>query len=146
MRSADRQMPFLTYLPLGMPPHHIWLLTNQIAYPRYAASSLASNDFVRSMLGAAMPLASYPLFHNLGIDWGNTLLGFVSLVFLPIPYVPFLSSFPPPLLPFLLLLLFNDAVFDVLWRLEEILMIDGYYSSMGVDYEIYHPWHYMMIN
>lgn len=42
------------------------------------------------MLGAAMPLASYPLFHNLGIDWGNTLLGFVSLVFLPIPYVPFL--------------------------------------------------------
>jgi len=39
------------------------------------------------MLGAAMPLASYPLFHNLGIDWGNTLLGFVSLVFLPIPYV-----------------------------------------------------------
>jgi hypothetical protein len=46
------------------------------------------------MLGAAMPLASYPLFHNLGIDWGNTLLGFVSLVFLPIPYVPsFLSLF-----------------------------------------------------
>jgi DHA1 family multidrug resistance protein-like MFS transporter len=41
------------------------------------------------MLGAAMPLASYPLFHNLGIDWGNTLLGFVSLVFLPIPYVLF---------------------------------------------------------
>jgi DHA1 family multidrug resistance protein-like MFS transporter len=40
-------------------------------------------------LGAAMPLASYPLFHNLGIDWGNTLLGFVSLVFLPIPYVLF---------------------------------------------------------
>jgi hypothetical protein len=46
------------------------------------------------MLGAAMPLASYPLFHNLGIDWGNTLLGFVSLVFLPIPYVPpFVSAF-----------------------------------------------------
>jgi hypothetical protein len=43
-------------------------------------------------LGAAMPLASYPLFHNLGIDWGNTLLGFVSLVFLPIPYVLLLPT------------------------------------------------------
>jgi hypothetical protein len=55
------------------------------------------------MLGAAMPLASYPLFHNLGIDWGNTLLGFVSLVFLPIPYVLLLSTLSLflPLSPFI---------------------------------------------
>lgn len=37
------------------------------------------------MLGAGMPLAALPLFHNLGIAWGNSLLGFVSLLFLPIP-------------------------------------------------------------
>jgi DHA1 family multidrug resistance protein-like MFS transporter len=81
-------MPFLTYLPLGKSsrPRHRGK-ADKSAYPRYAASSLASNDFVRSMLGAGAPLISYPLFHNLGIDWGNTLLGFVSLLFLPIPYV-----------------------------------------------------------
>jgi len=66
-------MPFLTYLP------H--------AYPEYAASVLASNDFFRSMMGAGMPLAAHGLFVNLGIDWGNSLLGFLTVLFVPIPFV-----------------------------------------------------------
>lgn len=68
-------MPFLTYLP------H--------AYPEYAASVLASNDFVRSMMGAGMPIAANPLFKNLGIAWGNTLLGCVTVLFIPIPFALF---------------------------------------------------------
>jgi DHA1 family multidrug resistance protein-like MFS transporter len=64
-------MPALLYLP--------------DAYPRYAASALASNDFVRSVMGAAMPIASVPLFHNLGVDWGNTIIGLVSVLFIPLP-------------------------------------------------------------
>ena len=39
-----------------------------------------------------MPLVARPLFNNLGIDWGNTLLGCLTVVFIPIPYV----SFSPP--------------------------------------------------
>jgi len=79
-------MPFLTYLP------H--------AYPQYAASVLASNDFFRSMMGAGMPLAARPLFNNLGIDWGNTLLGCLTVLFIPIPFVlyrygPWLRSKSP---------------------------------------------------
>jgi len=66
-------MPFLTYLP------H--------AYPTSAASVLASNDFVRSMMGAGMPLASVPLFHNIGIAWGNTMLGCLTVLFIPIPFI-----------------------------------------------------------
>lgn len=66
-------MPYLNYLT--------------VAYPRYAASALASNDFVRSMMGAGMPIAAYPLFHNLGIAWGNSVLGFCTIAFLPIPFV-----------------------------------------------------------
>ncbi|WWC72328.1 uncharacterized protein I206_106290 [Kwoniella pini CBS 10737] len=66
-------MPFLTYLP------H--------AYPEYAASVLASNDFFRSMMGAGMPLAAHGLFVNLGIDWGNTLLAFLTVLFIPIPFI-----------------------------------------------------------
>ncbi|ORX38204.1 major facilitator superfamily domain-containing protein [Kockovaella imperatae] len=65
-------MPILTYLP------H--------TYPQYAASVLASNDFFRSMLGAGMPLAAHGLFVNLGIDWGNSLLGFLTVLFIPIPF------------------------------------------------------------
>lgn len=58
-----------------------------VAYPRYAASALASNDFVRSMMGAAMPIVAYPLFHNLGVDWGTSVLGFASVAFAPIPFL-----------------------------------------------------------
>jgi len=68
-------LPFLTYLPQ--------------AYPEYAASVLASNDFVRSAFGAGMPLASVPLFKNLGIAWGNTILGCLTVLFLPIPFILF---------------------------------------------------------
>lgn len=58
-----------------------------IAYPNCPASALASNDFVRSMMGAAMPIVARPLFNNLGIDWGNSLMGFISVAFIPIPFV-----------------------------------------------------------
>ncbi|WRT67688.1 uncharacterized protein IL334_004660 [Kwoniella shivajii] len=64
--------PFLTYLPY--------------AYPQYAASALASNDFFRSMMGAGMPVVAHPLFGNLGIDWGNTLIGILTVCMIPIPF------------------------------------------------------------
>ncbi|OCF33943.1 hypothetical protein I316_04289 [Kwoniella heveanensis BCC8398] len=63
--------PFLTYLPY--------------AYPKYAASALASNDFFRSMLGAGMPVVAHPMFAKLGIAWGNTLLGLLTVLLIPIP-------------------------------------------------------------
>lgn len=59
--------------------------TDVSAYPRYAASALASNDFARSLMAAAMPIVSVPLFHNLGIDWGNTIIGGCSVLFIPLP-------------------------------------------------------------
>ena len=36
-----------------------------------------------------MPLAAAPLFHNLGIAWGNSLLGFVAIAFVPVPWLLF---------------------------------------------------------
>ena len=46
-------MPFLSYLPHGPPVRlsPVLMLTGSSAYPEYAASVLASNDFFRSMLG-----------------------------------------------------------------------------------------------
>lgn len=45
-----------------------------LSYPQYAASLFAGNDFLRSSLAAGSIHFSYPMFHNLGIDKGITLL------------------------------------------------------------------------
>lgn len=45
-----------------------------LTYPAYAASLFAGNDFARSMLAAAAILFSRPLFMNLGIGPGVSLL------------------------------------------------------------------------
>tara|TARA_R110002003_G_scaffold48_44_gene4271 strand:+ start:9823 stop:11688 length:1866 start_codon:yes stop_codon:yes gene_type:complete len=46
-----------------------------LVYPQYAASLFAGNDFSRSALAAGAIHFSYPLFHNLGVDRGVSLLG-----------------------------------------------------------------------
>lgn len=79
-------MPYLSYLAA--------------AYPDHAASALASNDFVRSLMGAAMPIVARPLFNNLGIAWGNSVFAFAAIAFIPLPFLllwygPWLRSKSP---------------------------------------------------
>jgi DHA1 family multidrug resistance protein-like MFS transporter len=80
------------------------------AYVVYSASVLASNDFMRAAFGAGAPLFArryrprlrqwslltlfllFPsildgLFVNLGIAWGDTLLGLISVLFIPLPFL-----------------------------------------------------------
>ncbi|KAK2624699.1 hypothetical protein QTJ16_005892 [Diplocarpon rosae] len=57
------------------------------AYTQYAASAVAAATILRSLLGAFMPLAGQPLYDKLGIGWGNSLLGFLSLAMVPVPWV-----------------------------------------------------------
>lgn len=54
------------------------------AYPRYAASVLAGNDFMRSSFGAGFPLFATAMFHNLGVGWACTLLGCLTVLFVPL--------------------------------------------------------------
>jgi len=56
------------------------------AYPRYAASVLAGNDFLRSSFGGAFPLFASAMFHNLEVGWACTLLGCLTVLFLPYPF------------------------------------------------------------
>ncbi|OJJ07552.1 hypothetical protein ASPVEDRAFT_178263 [Aspergillus versicolor CBS 583.65] len=56
-------------------------------YPRYAASANACLTATRSLVGALLPLAGPAMFEDLGLGWGNSLLGFLALVFVPIPIV-----------------------------------------------------------
>ncbi|KAM3071372.1 GTPase-activating protein [Clarireedia jacksonii] len=57
------------------------------AYPEYAASAYAGNDFMRSSFGAGFPLFASAMFKNLGVDWASSTLGFISIAFIPIPFV-----------------------------------------------------------
>ena len=54
---------------------------------QYAASVIAANTILRSILAAVFPLFSSQLFHNLGIHWGGSLIGFIALAMIPIPWV-----------------------------------------------------------
>jgi len=57
------------------------------AYPEYVASVYAGNDLVRSTFGAGFPLFATGMYHNLGVGWASSLLGFLSIAFIPIPFL-----------------------------------------------------------
>ncbi|KAJ5561942.1 hypothetical protein N7535_003596 [Penicillium sp. DV-2018c] len=50
-----------------------------LSYPMYAASLFAANDFFRSALACGSVLFAHPLFGNLGVDRGTSLLGGLSV-------------------------------------------------------------------
>lgn len=54
-------------------------------YTLYANSAIAANTFVRSFCGAAFPLFATQMFHNLGVPWASSLLGFLTVTMIPVP-------------------------------------------------------------
>lgn len=56
-------------------------------FQRYSASAVAANTFLRSVFAAVFPLFVNPMFHKLGIPWASSLLGFVAVALIPIPYL-----------------------------------------------------------
>ncbi|KAI8228329.1 hypothetical protein K4K57_007930 [Colletotrichum sp. SAR 10_99] len=50
-----------------------------------AASALGANILLRCLFGAFLPLAGTKMYETLNYGWGNTLLGFLSLAFVPAP-------------------------------------------------------------
>lgn len=92
--SAQAQMHYMmpvTGLALfGLGMMGIWgpLQTYMVdAYPVYAASSLAGFAVLRSIAGTFLPFAGPAMFEQdkLGLGWGNSVLGFISLALLPLP-------------------------------------------------------------
>ena len=57
------------------------------AYPEHAASVLAGNDLFRSAFGAGFPLFAGAMYDDLGVDWASSTLGFLSIAFIPIPFL-----------------------------------------------------------
>ncbi|KAL2283179.1 hypothetical protein FJTKL_10075 [Diaporthe vaccinii] len=57
------------------------------AFEGYAASVVGANAVLRGTAGALLPLSGLQLYEALGWGWGNSLLGFLTLAFAPVPLV-----------------------------------------------------------
>ncbi|KAM0151318.1 hypothetical protein ACHAPG_008311 [Botrytis cinerea] len=55
------------------------------AYTQHAVSVMAAMIVLRNVAGTVLPLAGPPLYGKLGLGWGNSVLGFIALAFVPIP-------------------------------------------------------------
>ena len=56
------------------------------AFTIFAASALAANTVVRIVVGALLPLADQSMYAFLGPGWGNSLLGFIAVACIPVPW------------------------------------------------------------
>ncbi|KAF2436537.1 MFS general substrate transporter [Tothia fuscella] len=56
------------------------------SYTIHAASVVAANTVLRSLGGAFLPLAGPRMYATLGLNWGNSLLGFIALALVPLPF------------------------------------------------------------
>ena len=90
--TADKQVhwivPIIGMFPFGFGMMGIYLPIQTYiidCYPAYAASANATLTATRSLVGALLPLAGPKMFQSLGLGWGNSLLGFLALAFVPIP-------------------------------------------------------------
>ncbi|KAJ5523487.1 hypothetical protein N7513_013031 [Penicillium frequentans] len=92
--TADKAVFWLVPI-IGMAPFGFGLMGLYLpvqtyiidCYPDYAASANATLTTVRSLVGALLPLAGPKLFASLGLGWGNSLLGFIALAFVPVPII-----------------------------------------------------------
>ncbi|KAM7196748.1 Major facilitator superfamily domain containing protein [Naviculisporaceae sp. PSN 640] len=55
--------------------------------PLHGASALSANSLLRYAFGGAFPLFTVQMFSSLGIGWASSLLGFVSVALVPVPWV-----------------------------------------------------------
>ncbi|OCK73652.1 MFS general substrate transporter [Lepidopterella palustris CBS 459.81] len=53
----------------------------------HAASAMAACTVLRSLAAALLPLSSQKMYAAMGYGWGNSLLAFIALVMVPIPFL-----------------------------------------------------------
>ncbi|KAL4912974.1 major facilitator superfamily domain-containing protein [Aspergillus aurantiobrunneus] len=89
--TAEKQVhwivPIIGMAPYGVGMMGVWMpvqIYTIDCYPAYAASANAALTASRSLMGALLPLAGPAMFDTLGLGWGNSLLGFIALGFVPI--------------------------------------------------------------
>ncbi|GAW11953.1 hypothetical protein ANO14919_013070 [Xylariales sp. No.14919] len=63
--------------------------TGDVYHRTNVASATSANSLARYGLAAVFPLFSLQLYRNLGVAWASSLLGFVSIALLPLPWLLF---------------------------------------------------------
>ncbi|CZR67551.1 probable fluconazole resistance protein [Phialocephala subalpina] len=59
-------------------------------YKWYANSAIAANTLLRSGAAAGFPMFAAAMFHNLGVPWATSLLGFLAVALVPVPILFFI--------------------------------------------------------
>ncbi|KAH8694094.1 major facilitator superfamily domain-containing protein [Talaromyces proteolyticus] len=55
-------------------------------YGMYSASAVSANTMLRSILACGLPMASRPMFENLGVGPASSLIGGISCLAIPVPF------------------------------------------------------------
>ena len=82
--------PLLAGIPFGAGNTGVFIYSSNYlaqSYGIYAASALAGNAVIRSLLGGTLPLAGPAMYERLGPHWAGTLLGVIQVAIIPIPVV-----------------------------------------------------------
>jgi len=82
--------PILAGIPFGAGNCAVFIYASNYlvhSYGIYAASALAGNSVLRSLLGGTLPLAGPALYAALGPHWAGTMLGVLEFALVPIPLV-----------------------------------------------------------
>ncbi|KAF2632147.1 MFS general substrate transporter [Macroventuria anomochaeta] len=85
-------VPIISLVPFGFGVMGIFapLQTYMIdCFPQYAASAIAGMTCLRCLFGALLPLAGPNMYETLGLGWGNSMLGFIAIAFIPVPALLF---------------------------------------------------------
>ncbi|KAJ5536993.1 hypothetical protein N7513_010179 [Penicillium frequentans] len=83
-------VPLLAGIPFGAGNTGVFIYASNYltgSYGMYAASALAGNSVIRSILGGVLPLAGTAMYNSLGPNWAGTLLGLLEVLIIPIPFV-----------------------------------------------------------
>lgn len=84
-------VPLLATVPFGI--GNLLVFCSCVLYlidtygPLSGASAAAANGMLRYVFGATFPLFTIQMYRSLGIGWATSLLGFVTVALLPIPWV-----------------------------------------------------------
>ncbi|KAL2681846.1 major facilitator superfamily domain-containing protein [Phyllosticta citricarpa] len=82
--------PILAGIPFGAGNCTVFIYASNFlasTYGVFAASALAGNSVLRSVMGGVLPLAGPSLYNTLGPHWAGTLLGLLEVLLIPIPFV-----------------------------------------------------------
>jgi membrane protein implicated in regulation of membrane protease activity len=82
--------PILAGIPFGAGNCAVFIYASNYlvhSYGIYAASALAGNAVFRSFMGGTLPLAGPAMYEKLGPHWAGTMLAFLEVALIPIPFV-----------------------------------------------------------